>query len=567
MKDEFYKKIIKIIMDVVAVLIIAFFAYSITPKTFQNDTFYTIKIGEHLQNTVGSATGYLPWNNGIDLQDPFSFHKGLPYMYPHWLYDLLTYKVYCISGFYSVYTATCILAVILGLSIYLVNRKLNKNIVISLIVTLGAMFCFKDYIAARAQLVTFILFVFTIYGIEKFIQTKKLRYAMLLVIIPIIIANVHSAVWGFYFVFYLPYLGEYFVATLATTNYAIWLKKFKLSRKKKKITQSQYELELAEIKKEEEDHEKNVSEKLKGTYKLDVVRAKSTKWLIVIAIICAFTGLLTPIKDMPYTYTLRTMQGNTMQSISEHLPLTLMNNLKAATILALVLGILIFTRTKIKIRDFFMLFGLILLSFISQRQVSMLVLAGNFILARMICNLLSNFKAIKQLNVMQKMYIKLACITVIALFINLISADNCLEKKNHVYVDETSYPVGAADYIENNVIPEVGKENLRIYNDYNYGSYLLYRGIPVFIDSRCDLYTPEFNGKKDESGNFVGRDIFTDFLDISGLSCSYETKFREYNITHVVIPSNSKLNSLISKDSNYKLLYQDDYFVVYERGK
>lgn len=566
MKKEFNEKLIKILMDVVAVMVIAFFAYSITPKTLQNDTFYTIKIGEHLQNTVGSVTKYLPWNNGMDLQDPFSYHENLPYMYPHWLYDLLTYKVYSINGFHSVYIATCVLAVVLGLSIYFVNRKLNKNIVISAIITIGSLFCLKDFIAARAQLVTFILFVFTIYGIERFIVTKKIRYALLLVTIPIIIANVHSAVWPFYFVFYLPYIAEYIVSVLATTNYGNMIKRITLRIKKNKIGQSQFNTELNEINKLQLEHERKVEEKLKGTYKLDVVKEKNTKWLILIMFVCLFTGLLTPIKDMPYTYTIRTMQGNTMQVISEHLPLTLINNVNVVVILTIVLGILIFTKTKIKVREFFMLFGLILLSFISQRQVSMLVLAGNFILVRMICTLLEKAKNILKIKVENIVYINLISITLITVFINIMSIDYSLKKKNHVFIDESSYPVGAADYIVNNIIPEVGKENLRIYNDYNYGSYLLYRDIPVFIDSRCDLYTPEFNGKKNNDGEFEGRDIFSDFVDISGLACSYESKFEEYDITHLVLLTNSKLNSLISKDINYNLLYEDDYFVVYKRG-
>ena len=45
----------------------------------------------------------------------------------------------------------------------------------------------------------------------------------------------------------------------------------------------------------------------------------------------------------------------------------------------------------------------------------------------------------------------------------------------------------------------------------------------------------------------------------------YEYKFNEYGITHVMTYSNSKLNSLIEKDQNYKLLYEDDDFVIYER--
>lgn len=97
---------------------------------------------------------------------------------------------------------------------------------------------------------------------------------------------------------------------------------------------------------------------------------------------------------------------------------------------------------------------------------------------------------------------------------------------------------------------------MRTYNDYNYGSYLLYRGIPVFIDSRADLYSPEFN---------EGCDIFSDYMNISSISTYYENKFNEYKITHVIVYKNSKLNMLISRDDNYKELYKDKNFVFYER--
>ena len=41
---------------------------------------------------------------------------------------------------------------------------------------------------------------------------------------------------------------------------------------------------------------------------------------------CVFTGLLTPLGEVPYTYLVKTMQGNTTQNISEHQPLILINN-------------------------------------------------------------------------------------------------------------------------------------------------------------------------------------------------------------------------------------------------
>lgn len=130
-------------------------------------------------------------------------------------------------------------------------------------------------------------------------------------------------------------------------------------------------------------------------------------------------------------------------------------------------------------------------------------------------------------------------------------------KINDDYINSSSYPVEAADYI----LSEAEKGNIdlstmKLYNDYNYGSYLLFRGIPVFIDSRADLYSPEFN---------EGVNVFKDYLDISGISTWYENKFEEYGITHAIMYSNSKLKMLLSKDENYKELYKDDHFIIYER--
>ena len=61
---------------------ICILAFGLVRMELQNDTFYTIKIGE------------LILNNGIDMLDHFSFHAGLAYTYPHWLYDVFIYFIY-----------------------------------------------------------------------------------------------------------------------------------------------------------------------------------------------------------------------------------------------------------------------------------------------------------------------------------------------------------------------------------------------------------------------------------------------------------------------------------------
>jgi hypothetical protein len=99
-------------------------------------------------------------------------------------------------------------------------------------------------------------------------------------------------------------------------------------------------------------------------------------------------------------------------------------------------------------------------------------------------------------------------------------------------------------------------KQVKIYNEYDFGSYLMYEGIPVFIDSRADLYTPEFN-----ENTYIDEDFFA----TSGLTVYYEDTFEKYGITHVFIYNNSVLNIFLSNDSNYKVLYEDESFVIYER--
>lgn len=551
-KNEKLKKHINININftIVAIVLIAIFCICVTPITLQNDTYYTIKIGELIKN------------NGIDMMDHFSWHENLSYTYPHWLYDLCTYFIYAIGGFKGIYIITCALSVILGISIFLVNSKLTKNKSISFIITIGAIYVLKPYIAARAQLVTFILFIWEIFFIEKFIENRKIGYGIGLIIISVLIANLHVATWPFFFVLFLPYIAEYLISLIS--DIIIYKKDRKLVIKYKiKVAQKKNNLErVGELQtKLNELEDKNIKIKAKredenNSYKLIIKRKKNVKFLIIIMIICAFTGLLTPIGDTPYTYLYKTMEGNTTESISEHLPLTLINNNEAMCILVIFLAILIFTKVKIRLSDLFMITGLCCLMFATRRQLSMLTLIGSVVLTRLIVEMIQIYTKNNGLKEFEEAFKHIGVVISLVVLIGIMGYDNIKPRLDDKFVDSKSYPVEACDYILENIDLSTAK----FYNEYNYGSYMLFRGIPVFIDSRADLYAPEFSGNKDE-------DIFSDFINTSSISKFYEDTFEKYNITHVILGKRSKTNMIITKthDENYKELYSDDNFVVYER--
>lgn len=531
---------------IMAVILIAIFCFAISPVTLQNDTFYTIKIGEHILQ------------NGIDMKDPFSWHENLQYTYPHWLYDVVIYLVYSIGGQVGIYISTIVLSIALGLTMYLVNIKLTKNKLTSFVLTIGAMYLLRNYIAARAQLATFILFILTVYFIEMFLETKKKRYVVGLIIIPIIIANVHLAVFPFYFVLYLPYIAEYMIYILSHTE--IIVVNAKIDRLNKKILKTTNEDEIQKIKDEinrlEQKNEKTINKKEKinaNPYKIKIRGNNNVKALIIIMIICLFTGFLTPLGTTPYTYLIKTMQGSTTHNISEHLPLTLVNNLEFMCTLVLFIAILTFTDTKIRLSDLFMLGGLVLLTFYTRRQFSMFTLICVIILNRLINALLDKYDPEGCKKTIKKMTTITGMIVTICLVLT-ISVIQYKPKMNDHFIDENSYPVGAATYILENL----DIKNIKLYNEYNYGSYLIFRGIPVFIDSRADLYAPEFN---------PGVEVFNDYINLSNVDIdNVEEKLDKYGITHMLMYKKSKLRKFVEQNTEkYNLLYEDDNFCLFER--
>ena len=546
---------------ILAIILISIFCFAVTPITLQNDTYYTIKIGEHIQN------------NGIDMKDPFSWHENLEYTYPHWLYDLITYWIYAVFNMDGIYIATCILSCILGISLFITCKKLTKNEVIAFFITIAAIFIIRPYIAARAQLVTFILFVWTVYFIEKFLETKKKRYGIYLITISLLIANLHVATWPFFFVLFLPYIGEYIIANLGDLilyhKFAIW-HKTKLIKKYERIINKTTNEQLKEkytdkaniLKEELEKTNTRVNkikikraESLKNPYKILMTKNNAIKGLIIIIVISALMGLCTPIGDTPYTYLIKTMQGNTTQNINEHLPMTLIDESNIICAIIVFLSILIFTKAKIRLSDLFMLGGLLYLMLSSKRQLTMFILIGGFIIGRLLMD------TFKRYNINAKsfkdFFVKPISAIILSIIMICLSVYYIKPKVNDKYIDNTTYPVEACDFILNK--SGIDLKTARFYNEYNYGSYLLFRGIPVFIDSRADLYTPEFNPQSE--------DIFTDFIDTSSIGTFYEDTFEKYNITHVICYENSKMNMIITKtnDPNYKQIYEDENFVIYER--
>ena len=476
------KNIIFLIMLIITLLSLA---YALPIVCFENDTFYSIKIGEYIVK------------HGIDMIDHFSWIPNLAYTYPHWLSDTIIYLVHHLFGNFGVYVfVLSMFFALLSLMYYVCKKISGKNYLAFLtVVFLGI--SLGDYATARAQIFSYPLLLLILYSINKLRESNNRKYLILLFVSSLLIANVHVAVWPFVTVLFLPYIVSDIVYLI--TN------KFKY----------------------------NVSDH----FNIEVEKS-SLKLTLLALLICLSTGFMTPNFLVPFTYYINTARGISLSNINEHLPITIEGFPHVFIMLLFVVIVLLHKNKKI-FSDVLLLSGLFLLSFLSRRNYYLLSILGCLPIIRML----------KDINFVYLEYVLshiVFRIILISLMISLVIVFYNRKKDDPFIKDE--YPIEAVNYIKENL----DVDNIKLFNEYNYGSYLILNDIKVFIDSRADLYLEEFN--KDCH-------IFEDFINIDK---NYNIIFEKYGATHVLISNGNRVNGYLRNDSNYKELYKDDHFSLYE---
>lgn len=479
-----------------------------TIKEFQNDTFYIIKLGNYIVN------------NGIDFKDHWCWITQLNYTYPHWLYDVFMYFIYNYFSYFGIYVSTIILFIILILLICYINIKINKNELMAFFVSILSIAALFNFATARAQLPSAILLLLEVYFIEKLMINGNKKYIFYLCLISLAIANIHATIWLVYFIFYLPYIGEYII-------YKIKRSKFLYNVKKNGI---KFGLNSS-------------------SNKIIVENINNIKKIIVSFVLGFLMGIFSPSR-ICYTYVFKIMMGDSQDYIVEHAPLVLLHQPIFLFLIVIVILILSFTKVKIKLRELFMIFGLAFMCMTAVRHVALFVIIGMIFISRICCR----FFELEKDETFNILYMKIVKNNLLYIFLFIlvvcVSANQFYKNFKDDYISVKEYPVKAVSYIKN----ELDYENIRLYNEYNVGSYLMFNDIPVFVDSRCDLYLSEFNGLK-----------YSIFDDEMNIEYNYKKKFKFYDVTHALVSNNDIFYRILSVDNNYNIIYEDKHFTLFER--
>jgi len=454
-------------------------------KTFQNDTFYDIKVGEYIVN------------HGITTIEPFSIHDNLKCFPNHWLLTPIIYYIYKCSGFPGLYFFLLLWTCLIFSLLYVTCLKVSSNKTISLILSSVAIFTLIDFITLRAQVFSYALFILQIYFIESFLKDGKNKWLILLPIISLIIINIHYGVWPFYFILFLPYFINMFGITIG---------------------------------------------------RFSCQKIPHLKKLFFPFIFGGIIGLINPFGLEQIGIIIKSNSNSTPLAINEFLSPNFKGpiGLNLFFFSALVFTLFLITKNQIKIHHFFLLLGTIFMSLISVRHSALFFIIATIICSEYIAELVKTCNINKH-NIFPKpswIQIVLLCCS-----FSLYTVPALFQWK---YIESKAYPVEAVKYIKQNE----DLTTMRIYNQYDFGSYLLLNNIKVFIDSRGEPYTNMYSPKVE---------IVKDYFDCERVNVYHRKVFDKYKLNCALVYKTDLIDTILSRDSGFKKSYEDSNFVFYKK--
>jgi hypothetical protein len=424
-----------------------------------------------------------------------------------WAFDVAIAFIYNTFGFAGIYAFVVIIASLTVLSLFNILLKQKNNIVLSFIATVISMLLMTSNwsFTARGQIISYLLLLLEIYFIEKMISTKQKRYYIIFLVISALIVNFHASVWYMTIILVLPYLAEAIMHKIM---------------KNKNLEKSKIILEPISIK------------------------------MLIIAILCLVLGsFISPIGTYTYTYMFKVIGGISSTFISELQQTDIISSIGMILGLIVIDILMLATKSKMKLSDILLFFGLYFMAILARRNQAFLYLIGTIPVVRLITNFFETYDTENILEKLNNFFSKnwvLGCTTIV-IVIGLSS--NMVTRIREKYVNERKYPVEAVNFIKENL----DYKNLKIYNSFNYGSYLELSGIPAFVDSRSEIFTEEFNNVT----------ILKDWLETSRGNVNYNDTFAKYEIDYAIVEDKEIINTYISADENYEKVFDDETFSIY----
>ena len=464
------------------------------PRTMQNDTFFTIATGNHILE------------NGYDNLDHLSWHENLNFYKLRWAFDVTIALIYNTFNFTGIYVFVLIIACLTGISLFNILLKQNCKILVAFFVTMFSMISVIGIwgFTARAQIISYLLLLLEVCCIEKLIEKGKPSYYICLFIISVLLVNFHASVWMMTLILIAPYFLEAFVS------------KFSKNNANSRI----------------------------------IIQTINIKTLLISTFVLFLGSLFSPIGTYVYTYMFKVVGGLSSKFILELQMVNIFTESGISSLLILFIIIFLETKTKIRLSNLAMFLGLFIMGVLAFRNLAFLYIIGSLIIGKYITSFFETYDKDNTLDDCTKYVSQNKVLVIIAVFITVLCISQHSLQTNYEYIDETTYPVSAVNYIKKHI----DYESLKVFNHFDFGSYMELNGIKTFIDSRSEIYCKEFNNTE----------VLQDWYEtVCTTTKHYRELFLKYNIDYAVLYNTEIINIYIAQDSNYIKIYEDEYFSIY----
>ncbi|SMC24427.1 hypothetical protein SAMN02745134_02167 [Clostridium acidisoli DSM 12555] len=438
---------------------------------------------------------YILKNKTIPHYDIFSWYgksQHLSWINHEWLFGIIAYLVYSIDGFFSV-------SIFMGIISVLIALLLNKLVLIRTKNKWIALFCTSFYILIlnhgfSVMYRPIMISCVIILIVNILFEKEKYLWALAMTIVGI---NVHGGIYPVYIMLF----GYYTIL-------------------------------------------------------------KKSKWFFA----CLSGILVNPYTYNLYIYTYKTMKELQLNKkfISEWHTVALFDY--KIPLIIIVITALTYALTRLNLREIIFSGAFILLSISSYRQLVFLVIVVlpmvapyiNSAIDELLNNYVFKFKLFqinKLFRIEKSVFLKSSSsiiILVILSFSNVKYCYNFFDNGMNIFkVEAATNPIYAVDYI--NKHPEI--KSSKLFSHYNDSQYLIFRGIPTFVDSREDLFDPEFN-----SNTTVLYDVILHIID----GYNPQALITKYKINYILINKSYSIYNTFKSYKNLGIIYQDKNYCIFK---
>lgn len=497
---------------------------SLLPFTFiflmkwrtDTDTYWIIKTGEYI------------CKNGIPTKDFLTFHTSMDLVVQQWLADVIYYKLYSLWGFLGPMLLVAVMYLVFALLFKKLCLQISNKPLVASSATFVAVVSMTAFFVTRPQIFTYSIVLAELICLEKYIKDGNINHLIALPVFSVLVVNLHASMWTMLFILLLPYLAN------------------------------------------------ALPIKIKGK---SIACCKLLP-LIITAIIMGVCGLITPYGAKGLSFLFTTSIGNKVNSsISELKPLTLSASLSSLCdfiIPAVILCIYIFYKKgKTDLRFVLLTAGTGVMMFMYIKLIPYFIICAIPSTLKYIDNIdfrawfentvKKDQEAKKKKNKQTSKGLIKTTVALIFVFIVLITGTLCSDMytqvSNFVKYDGGSKMTLQLDKAIDKMQEDIDKNNvedLRLYNGFNTGGYLEFKGYTTYIDARADSFVKEANHEFD---------YLTEYLKMADGLKYYKTVFNKYDFNYALVDNKSERPIYINLkyDDDYQLIYKNKNYSVFKK--